>query len=192
MSTQQGKNSTSFLSWMVQFLNLLKIYLDGDKMEKTNLYKSVVDDSIFYEFKEQRGITLFNHSANSNYIEDFISVAYVLCPNIIEVNGYVFIADFFDARGDKATDKLLKLEVQFNSDKKKIEQWVNSWSFGDFFLGKDCESMDNEKILKQFGDILVYNWTRRAKELFPNRNIVVEYGEGLMGELGLSIMLYEQ
>ena len=161
-------------------------------IEKTNLYKSVVDDSIFYEFKEQRGINLFNHSANSNYIEDFISVAYVLCPNIIEVNGYVFIADFFDAQGDKATDKLLKLESQFNFDKKNIEQWVNSWSFGDFFLGKDCESMDNEKILKQFGDIIVYNWTRRSKELFPNRNIVVEYGEGLMGELGLSITLYEQ
>jgi len=177
---------------MAQFQNLLKIYLDGDNMNSVNLYQSIVNEQIFNEFKEQRGITLFNHSANSNYIEDFISVAYVLCPNIIEVNGYVFIADFYEAQGDKAIDKLLKLESQFNSNKKHIEQWVNSWSFGDFFLGKDCESMDNDKILKQFGDILVYNWMRRAKELFPNRNIIVEYSEGLMGELGLSITLYEQ
>jgi hypothetical protein len=166
--------------------------LDGDKMNDVNLYKSIVNEQIFHEFKEPRGITLFNHSANSNFIEDFISVAYVLCPNIIEINGYLFIADFFETQEDKAIDKLLKLESQFNSNKKHIEQWVNSWSFGDFFFGKDCESMNNEKILKQFGDILVYNWMSRAKELFPNRNIIVEYGEGLMGELGLSITLYER
>lgn len=161
-------------------------------MGEIKLYKSIVDEKIFHDFKEQRGVTLFNHSANSNYIDDFISAAYVLCPDIIEVRGYIFIADFFDSQENEAIDKLLKLETQFNFDKKQIEQWVNSWSFGDFFLGKDCESMDNEKILKQFGDILVYHWTRRAKELFPARDIIVEYGEGLMGELGLSITLYEQ
>lgn len=162
-------------------------------MNDVNLYKSIVNEQIFHEFKEQRGDTLFNHSSNSNFIEDFISVAYVLCPDIIEVNGYIFIADFFGTQEDKAIENLLGLESQFNSNKKHIEQWVNSWSFGDFFFfGKDCESMDNLKILKQFGDILVYNWMRRAKELFPNRNIIVEYGEGLMGELGLAITLYEQ
>lgn len=52
--------------------------------------------------------------------------------------------------------------------------------------------MDNEKILKQFGDILVFYWMRRAKELFPDRDIIVEYSEGFMGELGFSITLYEQ
>lgn len=40
--------------------------------------------------------------------------------------------------------------------------------------------------------ILIYNWSRRAKELFPDKNIIVEYGEELMGELGLSITLYQQ
>lgn len=89
-------------------------------MNSVNLYQSIVNEQIFNEFKEQRGITLFNHSANSNYIEDFISVAYVLCPNIIEVNGYVFIADFYEAQGDKALDKLLKLESQFNSNKNTL------------------------------------------------------------------------
>ncbi|MEC2344738.1 MULTISPECIES: hypothetical protein [Paenibacillus] len=74
------------------------------------------------------------------------------------------LADFFETQEDKALDKLLKLEAQFNSNKRQIEQWVNSWSFGDFFMGKDCESMDNEKVLKQFGDILVFYWSRRAKK----------------------------
>ena len=157
-------------------------------------YKSVVNDNIFLEFKEQRGINLFNHSANSNSIEDFISVSYVLCPDIIDIDGYVFILDFFKSVGDEMENPIAKLQSfkkQYNNDKKKIEIMVNSWSFGDFFIGKNCVSMENEKILLQFGDILVYNWTRRAKEIFPNRNIIVEYGNGIGGELGLSITLFE-
>jgi hypothetical protein len=161
-------------------------------MKEVNVYKSVVDENILEKFETQRGITLFDHSANSNFIDDFISAAYVLCPNIIEVDGYVFIADFFKATNQEALDKLRRLEVQFSGDKKQIEQWVNSWSFGDFFIGKNCSSMDNEEILSQFGDILVFYWSRRVKELFPNRNIVVEYGEAIMGECGLTITLYQR
>lgn len=47
-------------------------------------------------------------------------------------------------------------------------------------------------MLIQFGDIIVYYWSRRAKDLFPQKNIVVEYGEGFMGELGLAITLYQK
>lgn len=159
--------------------------------EKVSLHRSVVDEQIFHEFEEQRGVNLFNHSANSNFIDDFISVAYVLCPDFINVNGYIFIADFFEVRGEEEINKLQRLEEQFNHDKKHIEQWVNSWSFGDFFLGKNCRSMNNEKILMQFGDILVYNWSRRVKELFPDKSITVEYGENIMGEFGPTITLYE-
>jgi hypothetical protein len=161
-------------------------------MRKISLHKSIVNEEIFKEFETQRGVKLFNHSSNSNYIEDFISAAYVLCPDIIEINGYIFIGDFFEFRDDEAVNMVETLEEQHNFNKKNIEQWVNSWSFGDFFFGKDCKSMDNEKILYQFGDILIYNWTRRAKEIFPDRNIIVEYGDGIMGELGLTITLYEQ
>ena len=161
-------------------------------MQEVNVYKSVVDDNIMKKFETQRGITLFDHSVNSNFIDDFISVAYVLCPNIIEVDGYVFISDFYKATHHEALDKLRRLELQFNGDKKQIEQWVNSWSFGDFFIGKYCSSMENEEIMTQFGDILVFYWLRRVKELFPNRNIVVEYGEAIMGESGLTITLYQR
>ena len=167
----------------------------ADKMiNKVKVYKSFIDEKIFNEFKSQRGDSLFNHSANSNYIDDFISVAYVLCPDIIDVNDYIFIADFFKSCGEPEENELSKLrslEKQHNNDKKKVEQWVNSWGFGSFFIGKDCESMDNEKILLQFGEILVYYWSKRVKELFPERNIIVEYGEKIMGEEGLTITLYE-
>ncbi len=156
-----------------------------------HIFKSVVNNKIFCEFQLQRGVNLMNHSANSTSIEDFLAIAYVLCPDFIEVNGYIFLSDFYNAYGDGAINKLEKLERQFGRDKRKIEQYVNSWSFGDFFIGQDTPSMDNENILKQFGEILIYYWTRRAKELFRNKNIIVTYGVGLMGELGYAVTLYE-
>ncbi|WP_186423455.1 hypothetical protein [Lacrimispora celerecrescens] len=161
-------------------------------MKKINVFKSIVNAEIFQEFEEQRGISLFNHSSNSNFIDDFISAAYVLCPEMVEIKGYVFISDFLNSTDESAIDTVNELERRFNGNIENIEKSVNSWSFGDFFLGKYCKSMENEKILKQFGDILVYFWTKRAKELFPQKNIVVEYGDGLMGELGLSVTMYQQ
>ena len=84
------------------------------------------------------------------------------------------------------------LEKQFNYDKTQIEQWVNSESLGDFFIGKYTKSLDNDKIIDEFAKVLVYYWSRRAKELFPDRNIVVEVGNEIMGELGLTITMYEK
>ena len=156
-----------------------------------NIHKSIVDDKVFDRFMIQRGTNLFAHSSNSNFIDDFISASYVLCPDFIEISGFIFVMDFFQATGNEAFKTLELLKTQFNNDRKLIEQWVNSWSFGDFFIGKNCSSMDNEIIIKTFGDILVYNWKRRVNELFPTKNIVVEYGEEIMGEAGLTITLYQ-
>jgi len=164
------------------------------KMRDVTIHKSIVKHEIFQEFMMQRGASLFNHSANSNFIDDFISAAHVLCPDIIDVDGHVFIGEYLECVGDPKEDpslKLKRLKSDHNNDKRKIEQWVNSWCFGDFFIGKNCKNMDNEKILFQFGDIIVYFWTRRLKEVFPDRNIIVEYGDNIMGEEGLTITLYE-
>lgn len=113
-------------------------------MNKMKNFNSIVSEDIFHEFEKQRGVNIFNHSSNSIYIDDFISVAYVLCPKIIEIKGYIFIADFLNSIDENTIEKL---EKRFNYDIKNIEMFVNSWSFGDFFLGKDCKSMENEKIL---------------------------------------------
>ena len=160
-------------------------------MKSYNEYKSIVNADIFNEFDEQRGSNLFVHFTYSNFIDDFISAAYMMCPDMVEVNGCVFISYFFNAEEDQAEEDMKILEKQFNNNKKEIEQWVNSWGFGCFFLGKPSEALENEKILTQFGDILVYYWSRRAKELFPDKDIVVEYGEELMGETGPTIILYQ-
>lgn len=44
----------------------------------------------------------------------------------------------------------------------------------------------------QFCDVLVYNWQQRLKELFPHKKIIVETGYEIMGELGVTITVYEE
>lgn len=149
------------------------------------IFSSIVDKSIFDEFKEQNGISLMNHVANTCTIDNFIAVSSILCPEIIEVNGCIFISELYQ-------NNIERLERQFDHDKMKIEQFVNSWSLGDFFLAAHTESVENEKILNQFGKILVHFWKKRMIELFPNRKIIVKIGENIMGESGLAITVYQK
>lgn len=161
-------------------------------MQDYKLIKGIVNNEIFEEFEEQNGISLFDHAANSCNVDNFLSVAYVLCPDIVEVKGYIFISDLFDRNEENALETIERLEKQYNYNKIMIEQWVNSRSLGDFFIGVHTNSMDNDKIVDEFAKVLVYNWSRRAKELFPDRNIVVKIGNEIMGELGLTITMYEE
>lgn len=46
--------------------------------------------------------------------------------------------------------------------------------------------------IQTFCDILVYYWRLRVKELFPDKNIVVESGQEIMEELGLTITVYQK
>ncbi|RXZ82304.1 hypothetical protein EBB07_11580 [Paenibacillaceae bacterium] len=149
------------------------------------IYNSTVKKEIFNEFVNQNGVSLMNHVANTCGIEEFIAVASVLCPEVIKVNDCIFISEFYQ-------NNIEQLEEQFENDRKRIEQFVNSWSLGDFFLESYTYSVENETIINQFGEVLVHFWGKRMKELFPNRNVVVEIGENIMGESGLVITLYQE
>ncbi|ARE65015.1 hypothetical protein ADH76_34570 [Enterocloster clostridioformis] len=50
-----------------------------------------------------------------------------------------------------------------------------------------CGRADDPSGTGQFCDVLVYNWQQRLKELFPHKKIIVETGNEIMGELGLTI-----
>lgn len=163
-------------------------------MEKIIRYKSIVEEEIVSEFEkaqENYNIDLFQYATNKCTIDLAISIAYILCPNFIKVKDYIFIESFWNTDDKDSIKKIKRLEKQYNYDKKAIEMSVNSWSIGDMFIGRDEPVMDNKKVLNQFGNALVYNWSRRARELFPERNFQVELGYEIMGELGLCITLYE-
>ncbi|MEK4978176.1 hypothetical protein [Bacillus sp. FSL K6-6540] len=148
------------------------------------VHKSISNNEILKEFKNIMGVSLMNNAANTCNIEQHISVASVLWPEIVEVNDYIFISEFYN-------NNIENLEVQFNKNRKQIEQFVNSWSLYDFFFLSVNESINNEKILMEFGNILKFFWELRLKELYKEREVVVEIGNNIMGENGMTITMYQ-
>lgn len=149
------------------------------------ILKSIVNDDIMNEFPEIRGRSLMNHAFNSCNIENTLSIASVFCPEIIEDDGYIFISEFYNGG-------IKELKKQFNEDRKQIEMFVNSWSLAEFFNQPDDMLVHNDKVIESFGTILKHFWDLRFKELFPNREIVVELDDGIMGENGLTITVYQK
>ena len=150
-----------------------------------------VIESIKKEFKDSNCCTsLMNYGTRQCKIDGLIAAAYLFCPEIIEIEGHIFIKEFCNFKEGEEIEFLNDLKRYYNN-KKDIEMSVNSWSIGEFFLG-DIELMDNENVLTEFGKALIYFWKRRTEELFPHRNIIVEMGMELFGEFGLSITLYEE
>lgn len=169
----------------------LKKYMDGKNMSKYNTYKSIVNKNIKEEFKDSDWCpSLMYYGTWQCKIDGLIAAAYLFCPEIIEIEGYIFIKEFCTFKEGEEIEFLNSLKQEYNN-KKDIEMSINSWSIGDFFLG-EIELMDNEKVLTEFGKALVYFWKKRVSELFPERNIIVELGMELFGEYGLSITLYEE
>lgn len=162
-------------------------------MENVKIYKSIVDNKIIQEIREASWCSdLFQYAIDKCKIDGMIAAAYMLCPNIIQVKDYIFIEKFWNHNTTESMEYIKKLEKQYDFDKKMIEMSVNSWSIGDLFIGDINEMMNNDNVLIQFGDTLVYFWKMRVRELFPNRNIVVETGHNLVGEFGLCITMYEE
>ncbi len=149
------------------------------------VYDSVVSNDILQHFQEQQGRTLMNHAANSVGIEDTLAVSNVLWPTIVEDDGYVFVADFYN-------QNLERLKTQFDNNKRAMERRVNAWSLADFFLLASSPSVDSDVLITKFGEMLHFFWSLRLKMLFPEREFVVEVGENIEGERGLSITFYEK
>lgn len=161
-------------------------------MYEIKYYNSIVKEETIHSFRKPKGCNLFEHACNCNSLEDVIAISHLLCPDFIQVGEYVFVSEFFKEIGEAAVNKVEKLEVRFGKNKKVIEKWVNSWSIGDLFINCTDESYQDEILIEQFCEIIVYNWKQRLKELFPNKRMLVEIGNEIMGELGLAITVYEE
>ncbi len=146
------------------------------------IHKSIVDEKILSDFSEINGCTLMNHVANSYNIEMAIAFANLFCPTIIEEEGCLFISEFYN--GD-----IGELKKIYNSN-KEIEMFVNSWSLQS--LLKDSNNLNYSiDYIGEFAKAMQYFWQLRVNSLFPNRNVVVDVGDGIMGEEGLTVTLYQ-
>ena len=145
-------------------------------------HRSIVDEKILDNFSVVRGRSLMNHVANSYSIEMAIGFAGLFCPEIVEDDGCIFISEFYN--GD--IDDLRR----FHNTNKEIELFVNSWSLQ--ALLKDYKELDYSiDYIDEFAKAIQYFWKQRIDSLFPDRNIVVEIGEGIMGEEGLTVTVYQ-
>ncbi len=178
------------------------IIVSEEEILMKNVYESIVSESLLTHFPDQRGKTLMNHAANTCGIEDVLAITSLIWPTIVEEDGHVFIAEFYalDLQTPYSRD-LQKLKEQFGNDKRKIERWVNAWSLPQLFFTYQRfdagelpppSAIDDETLVEAFGEVLRFFWSLRLNLLFPQREFVIELGEGIEGESGLAITLYEK
>lgn len=150
---------------------------------KMNIYKSIINEKILHNFSDIHGVTLMNHVANSYDIEMAIAFANLFCPEVIEVDGCVFIAEFYHGN-------IQELKNNYETV-REIEMFVNSWSLSSLLK-------DNHKLnyavpyIVEFAKAIQYFWQIRMKNLFPDKDIVVEIGEDIMGEEGTTVTVYQK
>lgn len=162
-------------------------------MENIRIYESVIDNDIVDEIEDAKWCTdLVQYATYKCKIDGLIASAYLFCPQILQIKDYIFIKQFWNCSVEESLNCIDRLEKQYHNDKKAIEMSINTWSIGDFFVGDSGELMDNDKIIIQFGNAIVYFWENRVKDLFPDRKIVVKLAHNLMGELGLCVTMYEE
>lgn len=158
-------------------------------------YSSIVNCNIKENIKDAAWVEdLVHYGLFKNQMDGTLAAAALFCPDIICVKDYVFIKMFLENsdNDEKLIAMVERLEEKYNYCKKDIEMIINSWSLGDFFLGDNSQLPYNDEIIYNFGEVLWYFWQMRVNQLFPEKNIVVELGYELMGELGLCITMYEE
>ena len=47
-------------------------------------------------------------------------------------------------------------------------------------------------MLYEFAKAIQYFWQKRFDELFPDKNVVVEIGDDIMGEEGVTVTVYQK
>lgn len=149
------------------------------------VYKGIVNDEIMDCFSQIQGVTLMNHTMNACKIEHVLASASIFCPEIIQIEECIFISEFFN--GD-----FKSLKELYGDDRKSMEAFVNAWSLSEFFSEVSDNSLNNCRLIEEFGKVIKYFWERRTNELFPNRNIVIKLGYELEGESGLTITMYQE
>lgn len=161
-------------------------------MKNIKVYESVINSKIINEIKDANWCTnLVQYATYKCKIDGLIAAANLFCPQIIQIKDYIFIEQFWNCNEEDSFERISRLEEQYHNDKKAIEMSVNTWSIGDFFVGEASELMDNDKIMIQFAEAIVYFWKSRVKDLFPDKKIVVKLDNDLMGEFGLCVTMFE-
>ena len=146
-------------------------------------YQSIVNEKILHDFSEVHGCTLMNHVANSYDIEMAIGFSALFCPEVVEVDGCIFISEFYNGN-------IQELKSIYKTV-KEIEMFVNSWSLTSLLKNNDAIDYSVDYI-GEFARAIQYFWQLRLNALFPDKDVVVEIGEDIMGEEGVTVTIYQK
>lgn len=149
------------------------------------IYESIVSDSLLQQFLVKGPPTLMNYAANCVGLQETLAVASILWPRIVEDEGLIFIAEFYHPESLFTEHRNEEFKKRAQTEGQKIEREWNSWSLGHMFYGEKEEILENEILLKAFGEVLQFFWSLRLAQLFPEKKFVFEIGEGIAGEEGL-------
>lgn len=160
-------------------------------------YEGAVPTKLVYQFPQLHGATPSNFPnftpvdfmLNKCGLEDALAVASLLWPTVVEDEDCVFIAQSYK------WSRMPELRAWLGDDKRKIERLINAHSIGDYFMGTRSAgdpAMAVDDLVVAFGEALQMLWRLRFQTLFPTREFVVELGDNLEGEAGLTITVYER
>lgn len=148
-----------------------------------NRYESIVDETLFDDFPARCGATWMNHVANTCGIKSALGFANLFCPAVVEEDGCILIAEFY--RGGVSELR------RSGKTTREIERFINSWSLASLLKSTPEQSVSDAD-LKAFARAVQYFWQLRMRTLFPQKDIVVEIAEGIMGEEGLAVTVYQR
>ena len=166
-------------------------------MEEIKKFKTIVKEEKMMDFfdpkHKEHNLSLLYYATQKCAMDGLIAAAHFFTPEIVSCKGYIFIKEFLNCDSDEEIIKTVEdLEKQYNYDRKMIEMSVNSWGVGDFLLGHSEDIYDNEEVIYQFAECMAYFWKKRIDEVLPENKVVVEIGEKIMGEYGISITFYQK
>lgn len=164
--------------------NYLKYW--SDKMNEIN---KILTDEIFEWYPNKYPFKSFiNSVANFVDITGVISVAGLFLPEFIEHDKCIF----FKENVEKKINEVKHISSPYGDDPKAIERYRNLFNLDEFFLFAADDACDDIRLVKKFGELLEYFWSRRLKELYPDKSFKFELAEDLYDEDGLCLTFWQE
>ncbi len=91
-------------------------------MENVKIFKSIVDETIKNEIIEANWCTdLIQYTTYKCKIDGLIAAAYLFCPQIIQVQDYIFIKQFWNCSTEESIERIRGLEEQYGNEKNLLK-----------------------------------------------------------------------
>ncbi|WP_126631192.1 hypothetical protein [Dictyobacter alpinus] len=155
------------------------------------IYESIVKESLLSDFPDKGSPTLANYATNFVGLPATLAVASVFWPRIVEVGDLIFLAEQYQPSKDEIGLERYE-QKRTQEERRSLERVMNASSLGQMFYAEKLEILENEQLLDAFGETLKFFWALRLKNLFPDKDFVVEIGDNIGGEEGRVITFYQR